>query len=94
MEIKSVSDFRKAMRSGPYAWPGGYPCYFLMADGEPLSFKAAQENRKQIVFALAHGTRHNDDWKPVAFEINYEDENMICAHSGKHIECAYPSSKK
>jgi len=33
MKIETISDFRKAMRHGPYAWPGGYPCYFIMGDG-------------------------------------------------------------
>lgn len=32
MQINSISDFRKAMRNGPYAWPGGYPLFFVMGD--------------------------------------------------------------
>jgi hypothetical protein len=29
------------------------------------------------------------DWKPVAFEINWEDPDLICIHSGERIESAY-----
>jgi hypothetical protein len=34
--IKSVSDYRKAVRNGPYAWPGGYPLFFVTSDGAAL----------------------------------------------------------
>jgi len=33
MRIESISDFRAAIRNGAYAWPGGYPMFFVMADG-------------------------------------------------------------
>jgi hypothetical protein len=49
MTIETVSDFRRAMRSGPYAFPGGYPLFFVMADGEALSFKAARDNRRELL---------------------------------------------
>lgn len=87
MNISSISDFRRAMRNGPYAWPGGYPCYFLCADGEALSFAAARENRREILHALLDQARN--DWKVVAFEINWEDTDLTCAHSNEPIECAF-----
>lgn len=91
MEIKTISDFRAAIRSGPYAWPGGYPCYFVMSDGEALSFAAAKAERRQILEALrdkGNGERGNL-WLPTLFEINYEDGNLICAHTNQRIESAY-----
>lgn len=88
MDIDSVSDFRKAMRHGPYAWPGGYPCYFITADGAALSFEAVREERRQVLYSLMHGLR-NSGWRVVAMAINYEDEDLICEHTGKLIECAY-----
>jgi hypothetical protein len=88
MPINSISDFRKAMRNGPYAWPGGYPLYFVMADGEALSFRAAKDNRREIISALAYpGTAK--DWQPIAFEINWEDADLWCAHRAEKIESAY-----
>jgi hypothetical protein len=86
MRIKTISDFRRAIRNGPYAWPGGYPLFFVMADGESLSFQAARENRRSILDALAHRTR---DWLPVAFVTNWEDPDLTCVHTGERIESAY-----
>jgi hypothetical protein len=34
MEIKTISEFRAAMRHGQYAWTGGYNCFFVLSDGE------------------------------------------------------------
>jgi hypothetical protein len=44
----TISDFRHAMRNGAYAWPGGYPLYFVTSDGEALSFEAAKTERRAI----------------------------------------------
>ncbi len=85
--VNSISDFRKAVRHGPYAWPGGYPTYWLMSDGEACKFKVSKWMRRQMLEAL----RDNDNsgWRPVAFEINWEDANLFCAHTGERIESAY-----
>ena len=91
MEIKSISDFRKAIRQGPYAWPGGYPLYFVMADGEALSFKAAKTERRLILEAIrdkANGFS-DSDWVPAGVDVNYEDGELFCAHTNERIESAY-----
>src|SRR6187399_1426285 len=91
MDINTISDFRKAMRHGPYAWPGGYPVYFIMEDGDCLSFKAARENRRTLLDAIAEwrdNPRVRSGWRPVALEINYEDD-LTCCHTGEQIESAY-----
>ena len=49
MTIKTLSDFRAAMRNGPYAWPGGYPLYFITSDGAALSFDAVKENLRLVI---------------------------------------------
>ena len=87
MTINTISDFRRAMRNGPYAWPGGYPLYFVMSDGEALSFDAARKERRQILEALRD--YDNSGWRPVAMDINWEDDNLICAHTNERIESAY-----
>ena len=28
-------------------------------------------------------------WRVIACDVNWEDENLYCAHSGKRIESAY-----
>lgn len=90
MEINSISDFRRAVRHGPYAWPGGYPVFWIMGDGEACAFTVAKTERRQMLEALAErSVRPHDDWLPVALEINWEDESLVCAHTGEKIESAY-----
>lgn len=88
MLINSISDFRRAMRNGAYAWPGGYPLYFITADGAALSFKAAKAERRNILEAI----RDNDarcGWRVAAMEINFEDTELYCDHTNEKIESAY-----
>lgn len=91
MTINTVSDFRKAYRAGPYAWPGGYPVFFVTSDGGALSFKAAKQERRNILEAIAH--KQNDGWRVVASEINWEDPDLLCDHTGERIESAYAEDK-
>lgn len=82
----SISDFRRDMRQ-PYAWPGGYPRYFITSDGAALSYAAAREERRNILESIRDNSR--DGWRIVACEINWEDESLVCDHTGKPIESAY-----
>ena len=88
MNINTVSDFRKAIRAGAYAWPGGYPVYFITADGAALSFDAAKEERRQIIRAIGHNESFSG-WKVVGSDINWEDNDLRCDHTGELIESAY-----
>ena len=90
MKIRTRKEFSDALHDGPYEWPGGYPKYFLMQDGEPLSFKSAVECRGFILDALSSDARY-EQWRVVAVDVNWEDEDMRCVHSGELIECAYPA---
>ena len=84
----TVGDFRRDIRLGQYAWPGGYPRYFVMSDGEALSFKAAKAERRLILAAI----RDHDStggWLPFGVDINWEDADLHCAHTGEPIPSAY-----
>ena len=87
MEINSISDFRKAVRLGPYAWPGGYPLYWIMSDGEAIKWSVCKNERRNMLEALAR--KDQSGWRPIAFDINYEDNDLYCAHTGDKIESAY-----
>jgi hypothetical protein len=87
MNINSISDFRRAVRNGPYAWPGGYPLFFITSDGEALSFEAVRERRREILEALRD--KDNSGWRVVAVDVNWEDADLHCAHTNKRIESAY-----
>jgi len=80
------------MRHGPYAWPGGYPCYFVTSDGAALSFKAARQERRNILEAIAN--KSNDGWRVVGVDINWEDDSLYCDHTGEKIESAYGASEE
>ena len=83
----SLSDFRRDVRYGPYAWPGGYPRFFITSDGAALSFAAAKAERRNIIASIAHRT--NDGWRIVGCDINWEDQQLYCDHTNARIEPAY-----
>ena len=88
--IETAAEFDAVMEKGPYAFPGGYPLYFVMGDGEALSFKAAEAEKARIREAIEAGPDGDCDWRPLGVEINYEDADLVCVHTGEPIECAYP----
>lgn len=83
----NTQELKQALRDGPYAWPGGYPKYFVASDGEALSFAAVRAEFKQVL----NSTRYklNDGWRVVGVDINWEDPELYCAHTGERIESAY-----
>jgi len=85
--IESVSDFKATLRAGAYAWPGGYPMFFVTKDGASLSFESAMENFRQIADSIKTGT--SDGWLVIGCDINYEDSTLVCDHSGESIPAAY-----
>lgn len=86
--IRNVFDFNKALSVGPWAWPGGYPHYFVLADGEALSFEAAKQNAGLIRDAVIAKDMHSD-WAVTSMQVNWEDPQLFCAHTEARIECAY-----
>jgi len=71
----------------PYAWPGGYPRFFITSDGAALSHAAAKQNKSLIRRAIR--TNSNCGWRVVGCDINWEDSELYCDHSGERIESAY-----
>ena len=80
MKLETLKEF---IRSGGYAWPGGYQCALLMADGEVIDAQAARENYRLIRREIGR------DWTPVEVFIHWEGEPLYCAHSGREIPSAY-----
>jgi hypothetical protein len=86
-EIDTVADLKATIRAGKYAWPGLYPMYFITSDGAALSFEAVEQEFSQVAYAVRH--KLNDGWRVVGCDINYEDNELVCAHTGEPIESAY-----
>ena len=80
MERKELQDF---IRSGGFAWPGGYQCALRMADGEVIDARSARENYRLSRRAVTR------EWKPLEVFIHWEGESLQCAHSGREIPSAY-----
>jgi hypothetical protein len=83
-----VSDLKSFIRSGGYAWPGGYNMALMMFDGECIDAQSARENYRLIRRAMKSND-HRSDWMPVTTFIHYEGDDIICAHSGRVIMSAY-----
>jgi hypothetical protein len=69
-----------------YAWPGGYPIIYIVADGEVLCPDCANgENGSE-----ADLDRTDDPgWHLVGFEVYYEGAAEHCAHCNTEMESAY-----
>lgn len=83
----TVEQFRQDLEQ-PYAWPGGYPRFFVTADGAALSFKAAKQEQEQIEAAISDMDT-GGGWCVAGCDINWEDANLYCDHTGERIESAY-----
>ena len=62
---------------------GGYPVYYVTKDGGILSPEAVLENLQLT------NDPEDAQWYVVASEVNYEDQDLFCDHTGKRIESAY-----
>jgi hypothetical protein len=69
-----------------YAFPGGYPLFYVCKDGGVLCPDCA--NGKECRQAT---TDCPDDaqWYLVGAGINYEDDTLYCNHCERQIESAY-----
>lgn len=87
MTIQTTTDLKNAIRSGAYAWPGGYPLFFITDDGAALSFDSVKANLRSVLWSIKN--KVNDGWRVVGCDANWEDGELTCEHSGKRIESAY-----
>ncbi len=69
-----------------YAWPGGYPIYFILQVGEAICPACVSRNRKLINEAFAD---HDQQWNVVSSCANYEDDSLYCCRCNEKIESAY-----
>ena len=80
----------KQVAKDHFAWPGGYPLMVILSDGECLCAKCTEENLRLIVSATAK--RDDAQWEAIGQDVNWEDEELICANCYKLIESAYGNS--
>jgi hypothetical protein len=84
-----IRDIKAALRNGPYAWPGGYPLYFLTTEGEALSFAAVRKGWREVVRSNCDMVGGDSSWRIVGVDTNWEDPELFCAETNERIESAY-----
>jgi hypothetical protein len=70
-----------------YAWPGGYPMYYLCKDGGVLCPKCLNDNKALI------NDPDEPEWYVLASDINYEDPDLYCDNCSERIESAYAEER-
>lgn len=88
MHYMTIDQIKSALDSGPLAWPGGYPIYFITSDGAALSFEAVQREWHNVENAVVNDI--DDGWRVIGSEINWDDNSLFCENTGEPIPCAYP----
>ncbi|AXQ69029.1 DNA ligase [Caulobacter phage CcrBL9] len=86
-EVTDMQDVKAALRHGPYAFPGGYPHYFVTRDGVALSFDSVRKMLYQVADDFQHDA--STGWRIAAIVPNFEDDDLVCDHSGEKIPSAY-----
>lgn len=68
-----------------WAWPGGYPIYYLDKDNSTLCPTCANKSDSDDELL---------NFRPIAAGINYEDAYLFCDDCGERIESAYREEKR
>lgn len=74
-----------------YAWPGGYPMFGIMYDGECMCAKCKDEN-KQLIRDNTNCKKEDAtdlQWRMVDSDINYENTDLYCCNCNAKIESVY-----
>lgn len=85
--IASLADVKATLRAGGFAWPGGYPLFFMTRDGAALCFDCVRKEFRQIVWDFLNDT--STGWRIAGCEVNWEDSECNCDHCSKLIPSAY-----
>jgi hypothetical protein len=85
--VRGLQEIKATLRAGSYAWPGGYPLYFITRDGDALSFDAVREQLRNVAYDLLNDV--STGWRVEGVDTNYEDVDLWCAHTNKRIPSAY-----
>ena len=74
-----------------YTWPGSYPVFAIMADGESLCPDCLIGNLRLIVLATHDYEQGHfrDDWAIQGAEVNWEDPRNYCCNCNQRIPSAY-----
>ena len=83
MNIAELRD-EKTGELPKFAWPGGYPVFYVMDDGEAMCPTCVNDKLNPL-----HEGGDADGWRIEGADVNYEDAQLYCAHCNGRIESAY-----
>lgn len=87
MDIKSIEDVMEENgKVITYAFPGGYPIYYLCRDGGILCPDCVNANLELIRVAKEE---NDPQWDVIALDVYYEGPVMFCDNCNAEIESAY-----
>lgn len=90
------AEFEHDLKAPTVAY-GGYTIHFITDDGQPMSYESAKENQNLICAAMDESEAMSDvtdkQWLVIAKDINWEDNEMKCCHSGELIAANYPNGE-
>ncbi len=66
-----------------FAWPGGYPLYYLCADGGILCPDCANGDD------VAQADADDKQWHVTGVDVHWEGQPLTCDHCNGSIESAY-----
>lgn len=84
-------------KANAYAWPGGYPMFYLCSDGGVLCPACVTKERARILRSTYELSKHSarsghDEWAIEGVDVNYEDPDLYCDNCDSKIESAYAES--
>jgi hypothetical protein len=83
MEIEIQNKIKTEHKLNIYAWPGGYPLFYITKDGGALCAKCANDNIELL------SDPDDPQWYLMGYEVNYENEELICDNCAIKIDSAY-----
>lgn len=102
MRVLPPDELSNGRREYPtYAWPGGYPIYYVDANNCVLCPDCVNKQRKEYVLDILSdlcnwaidpeddGTYFDTRDLPIAADINYEDNSLYCEGCSERIESVY-----
>lgn len=87
MKHQATTTEFKAFVRNHYVFPGGYELHMIADDGGAVCHQCAKANAKQIIADTRCGMAAG--WTFVGADVNWEDEDLYCAHCGDYIRAEY-----
>jgi len=66
-------------RLSAWAWPGGYPLFYLDGENSVLCVECARKSDEEEF----------PQFRPIAADVNWEDRSLYCDNCSEQIESAY-----